>query len=89
MSTTPFKKSESFTPMPGAPHVFIRESKEVAVRYSLEQLPIGKPTEFRREYIDIGSLRSIAHRLEASGSMFRVTNPNEDNWSTALVCRLK
>jgi len=84
-----FKKTETFTPMDGAPHVFIRESREVAIRYSLEHLKVGKPVEFLRQHVDIGSLRTIAHRLEASGMQFSVTNPKQDNWSTALVCRTK
>ena len=85
-----FKKTERFTPMEGAPHVFIRESSEVAVSYSLEHLPVGKPVEFTRSQIDIGSLRSMARRLEKTkGMSFRFSNPKGDNWSTAEVCRLK
>ena len=87
MDTTTFKKEERFIPLDDAPHVFVRESKEVAVRYSLEQLKIGKPEEFERKHIDINSLRSVAHRLELKGMSFVITNPKQDNWQTAMVCR--
>lgn len=87
--TNNFKRSETYTPMEGVPHVFVRESREVAVSYSLERLKVGHPVEFCRQHVDIGSLRSVAHRLEKRGMQFRITNPKEDNWSTALVCRTK
>lgn len=89
MNTGTFKKTETFTPMDGAPHVFIRESREVAVSYSLEHLKVGVPVTFSRQQVDITSLRSIANRLESKGLKFSVTNPRGDNWSTAEVCRMK
>ena len=89
MNTLTFKRTETFTPMDGAPHVFIRETREVAVRYSLASLKVGKPEEFNRSYIDISSMRTVAKRMEAAGMEFRITNPKHDNWTTALVCRIR
>lgn len=89
METGIFKRTETFTPMEGVPHLYIRETREVAVRYSLEHLKVGKPFEFLRSQVDITSLRSIAHRLEAKGLAFTITNPKQDNWMTAEVCRTR
>ncbi len=89
MTTETFKRTETFTPMEGVPHVFIRETREVAVRYSLARLKVGKSVEFNRRNIDIGSMRTVAKRMEADGMEFRITNPKQDNWTTALVCRIK
>ena len=84
-----YKRSENYVQMDGNPNLYLTETKEIAVSYSLRQLKLGLPVEFSRDDIDISSLRSVASRLEKKGLKFAVTNPKEDNWQTAYVVRIQ
>lgn len=88
----PFKPTKRFVRMEGAPNVWIKKTSEISVAETLRRMEIGKPVEFKNTDISVSSIRASAWRMTTDEDCeyeFDVTNPKEDNWSTAWVVRRK